>query len=136
MKDFHAWLSDLTNDLRAEVEPPKPEPEVLVKIDPNSIHAPLISAIKSIAWRAETNQPMEARIEQKVTEVMKLYQQIHQMLEQEVNQGIRQQTELTKLENSVGSWVTEVNMAILRHKPGEIPKWRRNDRYEPLIINH
>ena len=76
MKDFHAWLSDLTSDLRSDVEPPKPESKANPNIDPNSIHDALISAIKSVAWRAQKQIPMEDRIEKKVSRLMALYQQI------------------------------------------------------------
>lgn len=136
MKDFHAWLSDLTSDLRSDVEPPKPEPKANPNIDPNSIHDALISAIKSVAWRAQKQIPMEDRIEKKVSRLMALYQQIHDLIEQDVNQGSRHQNELTELETRTGSWITELNMAILRHKPGEVPKWHRNDQYVPFHIKH
>lgn len=78
---------------------------------------------------------MEDRIEKKVSQLMTLYKQIYLMIEQDVNQGARHPNELKELETRTGSWVNELNMAILRHKPGEIPKWHRND-YVPFHIKH
>ena len=50
MKEFSQWLTDLTNDLR-EVSQESQKKE-MPSIDYNAIHNPLISTIKSIAWRA------------------------------------------------------------------------------------
>ncbi|WP_257293901.1 hypothetical protein [Endozoicomonas sp. YOMI1] len=65
---------------------------------------------------------MEDRIEKKVSQLMTLYKQIYLMIEQDVNQGARHPNELKELETRTGSWVTELNMAILRHiSPAKYP---------------
>lgn len=134
MKDFHAWLIDITNDLRAEVEPPRPEPKALPEINPNRIHNALISAIKSVAWRAQNKLPMEDRIVKKIEKVMELYSQIYKMVEREVKQGLRHKNELHELGTRTGDWVGDINMVILRHKLGEVPRWPRTDQYAPFHI--
>lgn len=136
MKDFHAWLTDITNDLRAEVEPPRPELEALPTIDPNRIHDALISAIKSVAWRAQNSIPMESRIEKKLANLRTLYGKIVLMVEREVKQGLRHPNELKELAVTTGAWVNRVNKATMNINAGDIPYWPHKDQYVPFHIKH
>lgn len=135
MKDFHAWLSDLTIDLRAGIEPPK-EPKADTKVDPNSIHDALISAIKSVAWRAQNQIPMEDRIEKKLANLRTLYGKISLQIDREVKQGLRHPNELKELAARTGAWVDKVNKATMNINAGDIPIWPHKDQYVPFHIKH
>ncbi len=133
MKDFHAWLSDLTEDLRARQQP-EPPTRKEQNIDYNFIHDMLISTIKSVAWRAETGKPMEPRIQQKIEAVKHLYDNTITAMIREVDAGLRSRASLTEFIAMTGDWMDALWKVRLNCPTGKIPDWKKSGRYQSWHI--
>ena len=133
MKEFSQRLTDLTNDLR-EVSQESQKKE-MPSIDYNAIHDPLISTIKSIAWRAGNQLPMESRIHSKINKLLQLHCDIRDAMHRETLAGLRSQSALDEFDSKVTIWINELKHVGSLCSPGDIPQWRRKDRYTVWTID-
>ncbi len=133
MKPFSQWLTDMTEDLR-EVSNEPAQPKEHTAIDYNAIHAPLIGALKSVAWRAQNNLPMESRIETKIDLVLMLSRDIRNALNREVKTGLRSLQQLDEYDQRVERWITALQDVMNNCFIGDIPKWDKTSRYTPWKI--
>jgi len=131
MKDFHEWLADLTTDLRKVAQEPAVQS---TPIDYNAIHDILISAIKSVAWRAQSKQPMEDRIHLKIDKVVAQYDDLRSAMQNEVNTGLRSQDHLDRFERELAQWISRLQDVRQKCKSGDIPEWQYFFLYHPWQI--
>ena len=133
MKEFHQWLTDLTNDLR-EVSQESHKKEI-PSVDYNAIHQPLISTIKSVAWRAQNQIPMESRIHSKISQLIALHQKIRNAIEREIRAGLRSQQALIEFDDRVTGWVKELSHVGTVYSTGDIPNWDKKGQYSVWTID-
>ena len=133
MKDFSQWLTDLTNDLRDVSQ--ESQKKQMPSIDYNAIHPQIVSAIKSVAWRAENQLPMEIRITDKLQKLFANYLTVKQAMMNEVKAGLRKQSDLDEFNQRTENWINALLSVVRLFKPGDIPEWTIKDRYTAWTID-
>ena len=130
MKPFSQWLTDITEELRTADREPEPATHKTSAMDYNAIHQPLISAIKSVAWRASNNLPMEHRIHAKINKLIVQNSKIRDALHREINAGLRSHTAIDEYDQKVTTWVNELSHVGRTYSAGDVPMLNMKDHYK------
>ncbi|WP_202969841.1 hypothetical protein, partial [Endozoicomonas atrinae] len=101
----------------------------------NHIHARLISAIKSIAHRADKQSTIDADIKTKILVAIKEYDDVLERMNQEVKQGRRTASQVEDFELKTTKFVEELRRTFRETEVHSVPTWDKSlGFYEPFDI--
>ena len=105
-------------------------------IDPyGDIHDKVISAVKSVAYRAQNKKPMEAAIFSKIENLMDRYGEVEKAMGKEIKDGLRPKKDLDNFKKRLKPFIDQLDEVLFGAGKGEVPTWNTKvGIYKPFDI--